>query len=214
MKSDGDQAIETSSDDSMADIETVPVYQEVDQNHESTYEPQKFLPPQVVIGRKIFSGDNKLLDSLISSSNEDEEKNDRKSVNFDIGNNSDSQILDNDDIVIEDIIIKTESSPAMTLTPKSPRSPFFPDSSPGSPISICNHSSNNVSAIATLPRVKKKQENHTPLQLMYSAGGVPQGIFPYDKPPPVLEPHIITGKAALWVKAYTLDDSCISNLVC
>jgi hypothetical protein len=62
MKSEEEVVLDMSSDDSMADIETVPLYQEVNHNHESTYEPKKSLPPQVVIGRKVFSGENRLLD--------------------------------------------------------------------------------------------------------------------------------------------------------
>ena len=37
------------------------------------------------------------------------------------------------------------------------------------------------------------------LQLMYSAGGVPEGISSHNKPPPVLEPLIVTEKSpSIW----------------
>ncbi|VDI62691.1 Hypothetical predicted protein [Mytilus galloprovincialis] len=200
MKSDKDTALDSNSDDSMPDIETIPLYHEVDQNHESTYELKKCLPPQVVIGRKVFSAENRLLDSLVSSSNDDDDKNDGKNNNsFLLNNGEDNDFVDEEDIIIEDIIIKTESSPAVTLTPMSARtpiSPFFPSTPSESPSNVYNHSSNNVSAIATLPRVKKRHDKSSPLQLMYSAGGVPEGIVSHDKPPPVLEPHIVTGKTS------------------
>lgn len=201
MKSEEEVVLDMSSDDSMADIETVPLYQEVNHNHESTYEPKKSLPPQVVIGRKVFCGENRLLDSLVSSSNDDDDKNDSKNISFQLGTEND--IVDDEDIVIEDTIVKTESCAPTTLTPRStqiPKTQFLPTTPPGSPISLFNHSSSNVSAIATLPRVKKRQDMPPHLQLMYSAGGVPEGISSHNKPPPVLEPLIVTGKSSsIWV---------------
>lgn len=183
----------SNSDDSMSDIETVPVYHEVDQNHESTYEPKKSEPPQVIIGRKIFSGGNQLLDSLVSSSNDEDRCDQNNELDLNITFDEENE---DDNIVIEDIVIKTESSSAVTLTPKSPKSPMSPFLISSS--AVVNHSSSNVSAIATLPRVKQREEMTSPLQLLYSDRKIP-----HDKPPPVLEPYIVTNQPLIWV-SYTI----------
>jgi len=67
----GDTISDHGSDDSMRDsIDFDPLYQEVDQNHESVYELKKSAPPQIRIERKIFQ---ERMDSFVSSSNDSED---------------------------------------------------------------------------------------------------------------------------------------------
>ena len=177
-----DNVSETGSDDSMADIDNIdqdPLYQEVDQNHESTYEPKRAYPPQIKIERKVFQEVHRM-DSFVSSSNDSEDMLERghrpsftisekpvvtvepmsRSMGFDpVGRSSGiGSSMDMDEMPMSPL----NSSPH-TLTPGSPRSPLtpitpqLPDlvSTPSMQTShyyLTNNSSNNVSAIATLPR--------------------------------------------------------------
>ena len=182
-----DNVSEIGSDDSMADIDNIehdPLYQEVDQNHESTYEPKRSYPPQIRIERKVFQEAHRM-DSFVSSSNDSEEMLERgqrplgiidkpivtvepmsRSTGFEpVGRSSGIGSMDMDDMPISPL----NSSP-MTLTPGSPRSPLtpitpqLPDlvSTPSMQTSnyyLTNNSSNSVSAIATLPR---RRDLHRP----------------------------------------------------
>ncbi|KAL4238975.1 Pleckstrin y domain-containing H member 2 [Mactra antiquata] len=171
------------SDDSMNDIDFDPLYQEVDQNHESTYEPKKNGPPQIRIERKIFQ---ERMDSFVSSSNDSEDMLERvqrapiyatiekptmpvepmsRSVEFEPRARSSGFIAPGD------LISPIHSSP-VTLTPHSPRSPLSPISpqlpdlvspsiQPSSHISQTS-SSNTVSALATLPRRPPLELNKPP----------------------------------------------------
>ena len=177
---------ENESDDSMADIENIesaPLYQEVDQNHESTYEPKKSIPPQIKIERKIFH-EARLLDSLISSSNGSEEIIHQNKMKV----SGESGIISTEEFSSgpggeEDVFTPIQLTP-LTLTPKSPPlTPFLPEGH-----TVYNHSSNSVSAIATLPRTKGKDRQ---LKIMYSRGHVADFLSQDDKPPPVLEPQVI-----------------------
>lgn len=129
------------SDDSMNmnDIDFDPLYQEVDQNHESTYEPKKCGPPQIRIERKIF---HERMDSFVSSSNDSEdmlerlqrapiyatiekptmpvEPMSRRSVEFEPAARCSGFYLS------DDTIISPMHSSPVTLTPRSPLSPLSP----------------------------------------------------------------------------------------
>lgn len=173
------------SDDSMNDIDFDPLYQEVDQNHESTYEPKKTCPPQIRIERKIFQ---ERMDSFVSSSNDSEDMLERsqrapiyatidkptmpvepmsRSVEFEPTARSSGFTPSG-----ENIISPMHSSP-VTLTPCSPRSPISP-LTPQLPDlvttpTIQQHhqhlstsSSNTVSAIATLPRRPPRERSKPP----------------------------------------------------
>ncbi|XP_022332423.2 pleckstrin homology domain-containing family H member 1-like isoform X4 [Crassostrea virginica] len=156
------------SDDSMVDIENVPIYQEVDQNHESTYEPKKSAPPQIKIERKVFH-DARLMDSLISSSNGSEElisqsklKISEDIMSVEVGKNC---------VEIQEEVISVTVEPeyaevCRSRTTKS--SQGFPPVSKTPPCSPYKSSPNAVSAIATLPRVRSK-DRFKP-KIVYSSG--------------------------------------------
>ena len=193
-----DNVSEAGSEDSMADIIDIdhnPLYQEIDQNHESTYEIlQRSYPPQIRIERKVFP-EPRRMDSFVSSSaasNDSEEMLERmfrpnfgltdkpivtvepmsRSTGFDpIGRSSGIGSMDMDEMPISPL----NSSP-MTLTPGSPRSPLSPIT-PQLPDLVStssmqnahnyltnNNSSNNVSAIATLPR---RRDLHRPPPVVF-----------------------------------------------
>ena len=196
VASNTDNASEAGSEDSMADIIDIdhnPLYQEVDQNHESTYEPKRSYPPQIRIERKVFP-EPRRMDSFVSSSaasNDSEEMFERvfrpfgltdkpivtvepmsRSAGFDpVGRSSGIGSMDMDEMPISPL----NSSP-VTLTPGSPRSPLtpitpqLPDlvSTPSMQTShnylTNNNSSNNVSAIATLPR---RRDLHRPPPVIF-----------------------------------------------
>lgn len=175
------------SDGSMNDIVNDPMYQEVDQNHESTYEPKK--PPQIRIERKMFH-DPRIFDSLISSSNGSEEVLNHKQGKY----SRETKVAE-----IQPLRQNTEySSPSNKheqLDQFSPETPVTSELS-YTPLShsIINHSSNNVSAIATLPRTKRDKNKPPSLHLIYSGGGFPNFSSQEsdsEKQPPVLEPRII-----------------------
>ncbi|KAK3597816.1 hypothetical protein CHS0354_029375 [Potamilus streckersoni] len=184
-------SIDEGSDDSMADIDHDPLYQEVDQNHESTYEPKRLNPPQVKIERKIFQ-DVSRMDSLVSSSNESEDMLERmagfafnsKRPIMHVGpferdslagdtpdiDSFDEGPIDRSSGIMEREIVERSTSPIhsspLNLSPRShgtqmtPITLILPDvvsSSPQSPPRFFtpDHGSSNVSAIATLPRVRR-----------------------------------------------------------
>ncbi|XP_061173057.1 pleckstrin homology domain-containing family H member 1-like isoform X2 [Saccostrea echinata] len=180
------------SDDSMVDIENVPIYQEVDQNHESTYEPKKTAPPQVKIERKVFH-DAHLMDSLISSSNGSEELIGHTKVKI----TEDILSLEVDQngsgVEIEEEIISVTVEPDYAEVCKSKTtkvSAALPQVKQNSHMSIYKSSPNAVSAIATLPRVRSK--GHTKPEILYSSGHMLNHLTQEHHPPHVLEPHIIS----------------------
>ncbi|XP_048737628.1 pleckstrin homology domain-containing family H member 1-like isoform X3 [Ostrea edulis] len=190
---DGVQTANVSdSDDSMVDIENVPIYQEVDQNHESTYEPKKAAPPQIKIERKVFH-DTHLMDSLISSSNGSEEligharlKITEDIISLEVDKNGSG-------LSIEDEIISVTVEPdyAEVCKNKTTRvSPGPPQMKQSSQHSVYKSSPNTVHAIATLPRVRSK--DRTKPEIVYSSGRVSNHLTQEHRPPPVLEPHIIS----------------------
>lgn len=174
------------SDDSMNDIDFDPLYQEVDQNHESTYEPKKCGPPQIRIERKIFQ---ERMDSFVSSSNDSEDMLERASHRVPIYATIDKPTMPVEPMSRsleleptarssgftasqENLISPINSSP-ITLTPCSPRSPFspltpqLPDVVSTPPMQhqhqhLSTSSSNTVSAIATLPRRPPRERSKPP----------------------------------------------------
>lgn len=149
---------EEDDDDSMADIDQDALYQEVDQNHESTYEPKRKFPPGIKIERKVFHEPH-LFDSFVSSSNGSEEMLGRSVIiqRLDTNRNNDLHSQPNQ----EGEIISVEDSMPVSLTPSSPHSPLRPF--PESPQIVMDsfqtrHISQNVSAIATLPRSKRVKD--------------------------------------------------------
>ena len=161
---------EVDSDESMGDMDHEQLYQEVDANHESIYEPRRPIPPLIKIERKTLQGGH-LYDSLLSSSNNSEEMLERAHVVSlthaqTRGHNGS---LDNSD----DFVVSEDITP-ITLTPRSPRTPltpFLPDAPPSTPTNFFNahYERSSVSAIATLPRMKKDKPKPTPLKLTHSA---------------------------------------------
>ena len=126
-----------------------PDYQEIDDNHESKYEPKVLRqgPPQVRIERKVF---NPILhsSSVISSATGSEEMLDRQmsSGSFVMPGQSDGTATDNNNSMA-------------SLSPSTPGVSFLSTSQP-TPASVAAlyavpHSKNNVSVLATLPRRKK-----------------------------------------------------------
>lgn len=199
---------DNNSDDSMADIEHDPLYQEVDQNHESTYEPKKCLiPPQIKIERKQFH-DPHVFDSLVSSSTGSEEMLSRlrNLQNGDVNGDDDTLRLEDEeeDVGEEKIIVEDVTPITLTplMTPLTSLTPLLPPSSPTSSITdgiFGHHHYTNVSAIATFPRARKQRDRPPPLQILSSREG-PQFFVSQQttrgrehtmSPPPVLEPHVI-----------------------
>ena len=160
------------SEDSMED----PLYQEVDQNHESTYEPKRSMPPQIKIERKLFQDINKM-DSFVSSSNDSEELLERNQK-FLTGTDKPTMTVEpiSRHLTFEDenhyasinvsTLVQSPRSPRSPRSPYSPHTPFLPLSSQlpdlvtppvmmeqqSSNYFMSNSSSNTASAIATLPR--------------------------------------------------------------
>ena len=195
-----DNVSETGSDDSMADIDNIdhdPLYQEVDQNHESTYEPKRGFPPQIRIERKVFQESHRM-DSFVSSSNDSEDMLERghrpsfaildkpiqtvepmsRSMGFDpVGRSSGIGSMDMDDMPLSPL----NSSP-VTLTPGSPRSPITPQlpdlvstsSMQKSHYYLTNNSSDNVSALATLPRRHDQLHRPAPVHFEYEDSVISQ----------------------------------------
>ncbi|XP_071081218.1 pleckstrin homology domain-containing family H member 1-like isoform X1 [Haliotis cracherodii] len=147
---------EGESEESMGDMDHEQLYQEVDANHESIYEPKRLNPPQIKIERKILQSAH-LLDSLVSSCNGSEEMLERARVSI-------SQIqkeFNGHEVDEQDLIIAEEITP-ISLTPKTPMTPltpFLPDAPPSTPTNFfsVNFDASNISAIATLPRVRKEK---------------------------------------------------------
>ncbi|XP_052769794.1 pleckstrin homology domain-containing family H member 1-like isoform X1 [Mya arenaria] len=147
----GDTVSENGSDDSMADIDFDPLYQEVDQNHESVYEPKKNGPPQIRIERKIFQ---ERMDSFVSSSNDSEDMLERRHPIYATVDKKPTmqvepmtrnaifapQARSSGFILEDDTMISPENSTPFTLTPLSACSPHSSISrsslgSPRSPVS-------------------------------------------------------------------------------
>ena len=200
VASNTDNVSEAGSEDSMADIIDIdhnPLYQEIDQNHESTYEIlQRSYPPQIRIERKVFP-EPRRMDSFVSSSaasNDSEDMLDRmfrptgltdkpivtvepmsRSTGFDpVGRSSGIGSMDMDEMPISPLnsspVTLTPGSPRSPLTPMSPITPQLPDlvSTPSMQNAhnylTNNNSSNNVSAIATLPR---RRDLHRPPPVVF-----------------------------------------------
>ncbi|XP_069117939.1 pleckstrin homology domain-containing family H member 1-like isoform X2 [Argopecten irradians] len=201
---------DNNSDDSMADIEHDPLYQEVDQNHESTYEPKKTLPPQIKIERKQFH-DPHIFDSLVSSSTGSEEvlSRLRNLQNGDMNRDEEDDTLRLEDedveeeeeeekIIVEDVTPIT-LTPSTMMTPLTPLTPLLPQASPSMTGVFGHHHTSNVSAIATFPRVRKERDKPPPLQLLapkegpqfFLAQETQRGRGQFGPPPPVLEPQVI-----------------------
>lgn len=178
------------SDDSMVDIENVPIYQEVDQNHESTYEPKKTAPPQIKIERKVFH-DSRLMDSLISSSNGSEEL--ISHAKLKISEDIISLEVDKNGVEIEEEIISVTVEPEYAEVCKSSRttkiSPGLPQVKKSPQHSAYKSSPNAVSAIATLPRVRSKDRSKP--EILYSSGHM-SNLSQEHQPLPVLRPSIIS----------------------
>jgi hypothetical protein len=66
-----------------------------------------------------------LLDSLVSSSNDDDDKNDSKNISFQLGTETENDIVDDEDIVIEDTIVKTETCAPSLLISNTTSSSLF-----------------------------------------------------------------------------------------
>lgn len=197
------------SDDSMVDIENVPIYQEVDQNHESTYEPKKTAPPQIKIERKVFH-DSRLMDSLISSSNGSEEL--ISHAKLKISEDIISLEVDKNGVEIEEEIISVTVEPEYAEVCKSSRttkiSPGLPQVKKSPQHSAYKSSPNAVSAIATLPRVRSKDRSKP--EILYSSGHM-SNLSQENQPLPVLRPSIIsptrngamkTTRAENWVSGH------------
>ncbi|CAH1790638.1 unnamed protein product [Owenia fusiformis] len=154
-----------------------PDYQEIDENHESQYKPQKHIPPRVRIARKVFYNP-RFTESLNSSASMA----------------SSEEILDKNDEIIDsrpDSASISYGTP-ITLTPNTPPSPLTP-SLPEAPPSSPLHTSyqmfdRNIAALATLPRKKKDikhpEDHRSPIvegMLVHSAD---QNAKRGTKPPP------------------------------
>lgn len=191
-----DQALGNASDDSIADIDFDPLYQEVDQNHESVYEPKRNGPPQIRIERKIF---HERMDSFVSSSNDSEDMLERvhrpvytsmdkptmpvepmRSINFEPQSRSSGFIPVDDDIISPD-----HSSP-VTLTPissSSPRTPLSPRSvrSPMSPITP--HLPDLVASPTLYQKRQTSSQSSSSTNTVSAIATLPRR--PPNKPPPV-----------------------------
>ncbi|XP_052276494.1 pleckstrin homology domain-containing family H member 1-like isoform X1 [Dreissena polymorpha] len=151
----GDTVSENGSNVSMGEIEMDPLYQEVDQNHESVYEPKKPAPPQIRIERKIFQ---ERMDSFVSSSNDSEDMLERinhrpiyatsdkpmmqvepmsRSFHFEPQAHSSQCMLD------DEVFSMGQTSPVTitSLSPHSPRSPATVRSQRTPHSSLTSHSS-------------------------------------------------------------------------
>ncbi|XP_036360051.1 pleckstrin homology domain-containing family H member 1 isoform X3 [Octopus sinensis] len=143
------QISEGDSENSIGEIDpSVGGYQEVDQNHESIYEPKRVFLPQIKIERKFFT-ELQQLESLINSGGTNEQI-------LEQGDNS-SVKNDEEEKGEEEDSNSSKSSYAVTpLTPKSQTVSFVPFAPPSSPNGVFVPPQNlqYVSALATLPRTK------------------------------------------------------------
>ncbi|XP_064600082.1 pleckstrin homology domain-containing family H member 1-like isoform X2 [Liolophura sinensis] len=169
------------SDDSMEDMEqteTDPVYQEIDRNHESKYEPKRAFPPQIKIERKVFQ-EAHLLDSLVSSSNGSEEPLNRSHRLSQAQSHTSSTSDRNDEATNtgspnggdEEDGDSEETAVSLTLSlnsPRTPLTPLFPQAPPTTPAGsltevyngrdkqhpLSDPTDSNMAFMATLPRSK------------------------------------------------------------
>ncbi len=146
-----------------------PVYQEIDDNHESKYEPRRMAPPQVRIERKIFPNPQ-MSSSMISSTNGSEEMLDRP-LPFVKNRQSrgDPKLIDpRADARMESPPTSSQhTTPFEILSPKSPHTQypinsFLPEEVPNSVNPVCPftlpYGNYTVSALATMPRMKKNNK--------------------------------------------------------
>ena len=191
-----DQALGNVSDDSIADIDFDPLYQEVDQNHESVYEPKRNGPPQIRIERKIFQ---ERMDSFVSSSNDSEDMLERihrpvyaimdkptmpvepmRSTSFE------PQARSSGFIPLDEETISPDHSSPITLTPISPQSPRTPLSprSMRSPISpIMPHLPDLVSSPLLYQKLQTSSQSSSSTNTVSAIATLPRR--PPTKPPPV-----------------------------
>ncbi|XP_074661838.1 pleckstrin homology domain-containing family H member 1-like [Tubulanus polymorphus] len=134
------------------DLENEPEYQEIDENHESKYEPLKNAPPKIKIERKIFHS-SAFYDSVISANSED-------------------YLLDSLTTPRLSRVSPPEESTKKQKPDKcsKPINPQFHDISSiysGSSCLSCGsvRRSRNVSAIATLPRVRHHERDNLTLKV-------------------------------------------------
>lgn len=194
-----DQALGNASDDSIADIDFDPLYQEVDQNHESVYEPKRNGPPQIRIERKIFQ---ERMDSFVSSSNDSEDMLERmhrpvyattdkptmpvepmsRSINFE------PQARSSGFIPVEEDMISPDHSSPITLTPVSPQSPRTPLSprSIRSPVSpIMPHLPDLVSSPTLYQKRQPSSHSSSSTNTVSAIATLPRRTRTPNKPPPV-----------------------------
>lgn len=159
------QISEGDSENSVSEIDhSVGGYHEVDQNHESIYEPKRVFPPQVKIERKFFS-ELQQLECLISSNGSEE-----------ILERQKTSPVKNGEEVKDDELHSSKSSfltTPVSLTPKSPTTPavqYVPFAPPSSPNGMFAppHNLHYVSAVATLPRSKCQPPPVDPPEEIYS----------------------------------------------
>lgn len=192
-----DNDLGNASDDSIADIDFDPLYQEVDQNHESVYEPKRNGPPQIRIERKIFQ---ERMDSFVSSSNDSEDMLERvhrpvyatmekptmpvepisRSINFE------PQARSSGFIPVEEEDISPDHSSPVTLTPVSPQSPRTPLSprSGRSPVSpVTTHLPDLVSNPSMYQKQQLSSNSNLSSNTVSAIATLPR--HPQNKPPPV-----------------------------
>ena len=151
----GDMSPDT--DDNMAVTDILePDYQEIDDNHESKYEPKRTMPPQIRIERKVFNPQTHC-SSVMSSVAGSEEALAKR-----VSQHTYAVPHANRKKEVTPANSQGEDSPPVSLTPKvppSPLTPFLPDPPPNTPGSLYpypeGHSTQTVSALATLPRRRK-----------------------------------------------------------
>ncbi|GAB1608428.1 pleckstrin homology domain-containing family H member 1-like isoform X1, partial [Argonauta hians] len=160
------QLSEGDSENSIGEIDpSVGNYQEVDQNHESIYEPKRVFLPQVKIERKFFT-ELQQLESLINSGANNEqilEAGDTSSVkNEEEEEGEEDEEEEEEKGEDEDSDPSSKSSYAVTpiITPKSQTVSFLPFSPPCSSNGglVSAQQLQYVSALATLPRTKCQQQ--------------------------------------------------------
>ena len=157
MDNDG---VDGDDDDDDDDFE--PVYQEIDDNHESKYAPkrsveknsniERLVPPQVRIERRVFPNPHLHSSSMVSSTTGSEETLHRH-LNNQGANSAMSSSME----------MTSSSETPMAATPKTPPTPavpFLADVPPSSAMTdeypyAVPHSTHTVSALATMPRRKK-----------------------------------------------------------
>ena len=112
-----------------------PDYQEIDDNHESKYEPKRAAPPQVRIERKVFQS-AKMYASM-SSTNDSEDILDAETYDDDDDDDNEADVEFDPTITSStgNIVEELSDSP-VTLTPKDPPqqlTPFDPKPPPNTP---------------------------------------------------------------------------------